>query len=228
MQSVIDGLLDALFQLEPAPSLAELTGAFGSDPSDAIADAESAGLVTSWEAGDGPTVLPSPLAMSARGLQLVELREDRYVWRPAAFNSPPWKSPRVHSEAVEIVMANLTSPEIEPLDSLVRAEATEKHERKERRRLAGNPNAPKDPHVPKPHHFLGTSIVWAGPIGKGKPCYVCIGRELGPSDYCLLCGRFGLDHLLPRLPKVYVPKPPKQTTAKLTRAERRKAFQAVA
>jgi len=223
----VDDLLSVLVTLEPGPPVEAIAAALGCPPDDAIAEAERAGLVESWELPTGPTTILTPLSCERLGVQLVEVSEKAWAWMPLG-----WKAPPIRSKA--IALDGMGGPSLQastedgPLEFLILAERLERQAKRLVDQANGGGGRPSEWNLPTPHRLIGQSIQWPGPPRSGRPCPACAGRPLMPWELCLYCERWGMDWALPRRPAL-IRKTPAQKAAKaLTRRERRKAVSSTA
>ncbi len=66
-----------------------------------------------------------------------------------------------------------------------------------RRNPRGEPS-PSESSFPRPAILLGSALTpWPGPLAaKGRICPGCRSKPISERAYCLVCDRWGLDHLL--------------------------------
>jgi hypothetical protein len=215
----VDSLLKILAELPTAtPTIEELVEASGIARSafdDACAEADMAGLVSSWEDHpDGAVIMLSPLAADRMGLRLVEadggLECIAFRWVPK--NEPESKSDRLCRPLHKQIQATTIDGEagFDYLDTVEDDRAVDPAERIERAE-----NVEEAIHAPRPANPKGRAVpresiasTWrVQPIGlrpqcngpvepEGQPCRGCGGRSIGIGEVCVICLRSGLDPFL--------------------------------
>jgi hypothetical protein len=161
---------------------------------DALADLDASGWLDPWETDGEFYVTLTPHGAERLGVRLTPGgRSDTLRWVPV---DDPEPCPRTSNpgqgdvDAFDLIIDTIPGPDEE-------AEAMERMEQLVRRevRLPANRS---EPRYPKPTVILGSSLTpWPGPLAAKAP--ICPGCRSGPiceRTYCLVCDRWGLDHLL--------------------------------
>lgn len=165
---------------------------------DAIADLDAIGWLAPWELAGDLYVTLTPRAAGRLGVKLVPGgRSETMRWAPI---DDPEPSPRAAGrgqgdvDALDLIPDDSPGPEAE-------AEAAERAERV----AAARARAGQDVAIstlPRPSVLLGAGLTpWPGPAesAAGAEAGACPGCGSGPipeKAYCLVCDRWGLDHML--------------------------------
>ena len=208
-RAVLRAILAAPVAWRTPAELALSLGADLEETTDHLATLDVGGWLVAWEDGGsaGPAVTLSPAGAARLDARLVEHGPDETPrWATRDQGDPPmhralgvFRNDR--AAALELVIDPRVSPDRE-------MEAAEEAEG----RLAAPDRprwAPRSGRMPRPTLLLGTGTSpWPGPVripSEGRTCPVCGDRPLGPTIYCLLCDRWGLDH---RVEDDVIPDPP--------------------
>ena len=163
---------------------------------DLLASLDAGGWLSAWERESDVVVTLSVAAASRLGVRLVEVGQDE-VPRWARRGDPEPARPKAagvfrgdRAAGLELVVDPSQTPE----EAAVLAE--------EAQARAAIPSDPREPvaveGLPRPTVLIGTGLSpWPGPgDGRKASCPSCGSKRLKPSMYCILCDRWGLDHLL--------------------------------
>lgn len=165
---------------------------------DRIAGLDASGWLDPWEIGGTLHVTLSALAVERLRLRLEPIgRSGSYRWASLDDPEPPFvhAGGRPHEGMTSLDFVADPAPGPEAL-----AEAAERVGRiSAAKREAGDP-AWLD-WLPRPRLLLGQGLTpWPGPLGtpstSGLPCPACGSAPIDDSAYCLVCDRWGLDHIL--------------------------------
>ena len=194
---------------------------------DAVADLDAAGWLEPWELEGDIYVILTPRAAEHLGVRLAPGgRSDTMRWVSIDETEP---CPRVPGrgqgdvDALDLIPDSAPGPEAE-------AVAAERAER-----IARHPDRSGDASdlstLPRPSILLGSGLTpWPGPrMHPGHACPGCGSKPIAEKAYCLVCDRWGLDHLLmasrgkvpPVRPSRPTPNQPRDVTAQAARAARK-------
>jgi hypothetical protein len=203
--------------------------------SEALADLDAGGWLASWETERALYVTLTPHAAERLRVRLVQVgRSEVMRWRSLDEPEPP--APHVstvssgRADFLDLIADPAPGPEAEAIGA------------EHAQRLAATKAAEGGEAwlalLPRPTILLGLGLTpWPGPRpAAGRPCPGCNARELSMRSYCLVCDRWGLDHLLvaargrafrPAGPRRSTPNEPRDvagqaTAAKASRKARRR------
>jgi hypothetical protein len=186
---ILNALTNGPRAWEPPAALAERLGEGEDRLTDELATLDVEGWLEVWERPEGLSVTLTAWAAERLGVRLAECGGGlSYRWvevghpEPAAF--------RARGVAASAALEDLDlviDPAPGPDADLGRFDA----ECADAKGPAG---------LPRPAHLIGDGLTpWPGPDRGEAPsaCPACLGRKLGPSEYCLRCDRWGLDRERP-------------------------------
>ena len=214
-------------------TIASKTGLAEDATRDALLEAERGGWVELWpDAPRGPSAMLSARSAERLGLRL-SADSRRWLTARQVDRSHPGTPNRFMDENHRLIVeADYSDPDgpglyapiadpfaLEGLDSIVLVEraalmaleyeTTPPPPPETRKRPKGSCWSEEDwqpPRlpIPKPSLLLGQSPIWPVRYTPHGPCPGCKSDPMGFATYCLICGRSGVDHLLPEA----VPLPP--------------------
>lgn len=189
---------------------AEVAEALGRDveeTTDVLAELDVAGWIEVWDRPEGPAVTLSAWGAARLGVRLVEAGPDAAPrWQDVGDPEPPSAPARGVGRPAALADLDRIADPLPPPDCA--AESAELAASTD----AGQAARVKPGRLPFPSLLLGSSYSNAWPEPRANAvltsiCDVCRARPLAPHEYCLCCGRWGLDDLLratrpPRAPRV--------------------------
>jgi len=191
---LLQAIVSAPLAWQAPTQLAVQLGLALDDISDTIADLDAAGWLDPWEMGDAMFVTLSPSGAERMRVRLVMIgRSDAMRW--SSIDEPEPEPPRVSGRHQGLSSLDfIADPNPGPEEA---AEAAERALRLARQKAdAGDGNSMD--MLPRPRFLVGSGLTpWPGPTRQpANPCPACGSRPLAESAYCLVCDRWGLDHLM--------------------------------
>ncbi len=179
---------------------AQLAGRLGVELeslNDALADLEADGWLDPWEMGEALFVTLSPVAAEWLGVRLDPVgRSDAMRW--ASIDDPEPSGPLASRGVGGGTLLDLIPDPAPGPEAML--EASERALRIAASRAAAGDDSWFD-SLPRPSTLLGSGLTpWPGPSRRaGRPCPACLSGPISESAYCLVCDRWGLDHMLAAL-----------------------------
>lgn len=162
---------------------------------DALAELDAAGWIEPWELEGDLYVILTPRAAEYLAVRLVPGgRSETLRWASIDDPEPCPRAPgrgQGDVDALDLIPDTAPGPEAE-------AEAAERAERIARRPFPSG-ERPDLSTLPRPSILLGSGLTpWPGPRTPHdhKSCPGCGSKPISEKAYCLVCDRWGLDHLL--------------------------------
>ena len=161
--------------------------------SDALAVLDEADWLEPWEMGDALFVTLTPRAASNLGVRLVLIgRSDAMRWASAADLEPEPPRALGRSAGANAMLELVADPDPGPEAAAEAAELAAG--------IAERSSDSADPalFLARPTILLGLGLTpWPGPREQSEGCCpACRSQPIRESAYCLICDRWGLDHLL--------------------------------
>jgi hypothetical protein len=222
---LLDAIVAGPIGWQTPQQLATRLGLELNQTADLIADLNAQQWLDPWETEQELYVTLSPRAAERLNVRLVQVgRSEVMRWR--SWDDPELPQPRSltrsagRADALELIADPSPGPEAEAM-------AAERAER-----LVAIEEDPADSKwfetLPRPTILLGLGLTpWPGPRrSPEKSCPGCGSDPISETSYCLVCDRWGLDHLLARARQKGRPNSAPQRSTPTTPADAARAVSA--
>ena len=175
--------------------LAERLGQAIDPTSDALADLDIDGWLDPWEVDDTVYVTLSPRAAEQLRVRLTQVgRSDNFRWTSLLEPEPMPPLARGRGQGNGAMLDIVADPTPGP-EAI--AEASERAQELAEAKAAAGDASWLD-WLPRPKILLGLGLSpWPGPVrDPSLACPACGSEPIDATAYCLVCDRWGLDHLL--------------------------------